>query len=131
MPATRPLITTEASIARSITRRDDLPGPAGARVFTGTEHGGVPISLFLIDDEPGGGPALHRHPYPELFVVHAGRAEFELDGERVLATGGDVLVAHAGVAHRFTNVGTGRLQLTAIHAAARMQTEWLEPTERR
>ena len=131
MPTARPQTTTEASIARFITHGDDLAGPAGARVFTGAEHGDVPISLFLIDGEPGGGPALHRHPYAELFVIHAGRAEFELDGERVLATGGDVLVADAGVAHRFTNVGPEQLQLTAIHAAARMQTEWLEPIEGR
>jgi quercetin dioxygenase-like cupin family protein len=81
----------------------------------------------MIDGAPGTGPALHRHPYPELFVVHSGRAAFELDGERVLATAGDVLVAAPGIAHRFTNVGAGRLRLTAVHAAARMETEWLEP----
>ena len=64
---------------------DELGGPGDARVFTGADHGDLPISLFMIDGRPGSGPALHRHPYPELFVVHAGRAEFQVDGERVLS----------------------------------------------
>jgi quercetin dioxygenase-like cupin family protein len=109
---------------------DELGGSRDARVFTGADHGDVPISLFMVDGRPGSGPAPHRHPYPELFVVHAGRAEFQADGERVQAAAGDLLVAPAGSAHRFTNVGTGRLRLTAIHTAARMETEWLAPEQR-
>ena len=105
---------------------DELDGPEGARVFIGADHGNVPISLFLIDRAPGSGPALHRHPYPELFVVHAGRAEFEVDGEHVLAGPGDLALAPTGAAHRSVNVGTEPLRMTAIHNAARMNTEWLD-----
>jgi quercetin dioxygenase-like cupin family protein len=108
---------------------DELGGPDDACVFIGADHGGLPISLFMIDGAPGSGPALHRHPYPELFVVHAGRAEFQVDGERVPAAAGDLLVAPAGSAHRFANTGRGGLRLTAIHTAARMQTEWLAPPQ--
>jgi mannose-6-phosphate isomerase-like protein (cupin superfamily) len=117
--------TTEVPMPQILFGPDELGGPDGARVFTGADHGDVPISLFMIDGRPGSGPTLHRHPYPELFVVHTGRAEFQVDGERVQAAAGDLLVAPAGSAHRFTNVGTGRLRLTAIHTAARMETEWL------
>ena len=51
-----------------LIRPSELPGPPGGRSFVGADHGGVPISLFLVDVRPGSGPGLHRHPYPEIFV---------------------------------------------------------------
>jgi quercetin dioxygenase-like cupin family protein len=124
MPTTA-TTTTEVPMSQIHFGADELAGPGDARVFTGADHGDLPISLFMIDGRPGSGPGLHRHPYPELFVVHAGRAEFQVDGDRLQATAGELVVAPAGSAHRFTNLGSGQLRLTAIHAAARMQTEWL------
>lgn len=109
-----------------LIRQDELPGSPGASRFIGADHGGVPISLFLVDQRPGGGPLLHRHPYPEVFVVHAGGARFEVDGIAIDAGAGDVLIAPAGAAHRFTSTGDGPLRVTAIHAAPAMDTEWLE-----
>jgi len=106
---------------------DDLPGPADAHRFIGTHHGGLPISLFLVDDPPGAGPLLHRHPYAEVFVVHAGEARFEIDESRLTATAGDILIAPAMSAHRFTNTGHAQLRITAIHTAPEMDTEWLQP----
>ncbi|MGZ4320789.1 MAG: cupin domain-containing protein [Solirubrobacteraceae bacterium] len=111
-----------------LIKRGELPGSPAAHQFIGAEHGALPISLFLVDDRPGAGPLLHRHPYPELFIVHAGRAEFEIDGTRLAATAGDILIAPAGTAHRFTNTGEKRLCITAIHTAPTMDTEWLEPS---
>jgi quercetin dioxygenase-like cupin family protein len=70
-------------------------------------------------------------PYPELFIVHGGEAEFEIDGARLRATAGDILIAHAGAAHRFTNTGDTQLRLTAIHTAPTMDTEWLQPSSTR
>ena len=61
----------------------------------GAEHGALPISLFLVEDQPGAGPRLHRHPYPELFIVHAGEARLEIDGTSLTATAGDILIAAA------------------------------------
>ena len=105
--------------------RDDLPGPPGGRQFVGADHGAVPVSLFLVTAPRGSGPELHRHPYPEVFVVEAGEADFSIDGTHVKATAGDILIAPAGSAHRFTSTGTEALRLTAIHTAATMDTEWL------
>jgi quercetin dioxygenase-like cupin family protein len=118
MPNTNPLLLG----------RGDLPGSPEAHQFIGADHGALPISLFLVDGRPGAGPLLHRHPYPEVFIVHAGEAEFEIDGTRLRATAGDILIAPAGSAHRFTNTGTQRLRVTAIHTAPDMDTEWLEPS---
>ncbi len=123
---------TTPPTARSplLIRRSDLPGPADSHRFIGAEHGGLPISLFLVDDRPGAGPLLHRHPYSELFIIQSGRADFEIDDARLVATAGDILIAPAGTAHRFTNTGDEQLRVTAIHTAPSMNTEWLEPAER-
>lgn len=104
----------------------DLAGTPGSLRFIGAEHGDVPVSLFLVSSPPGEGPELHRHAYPEIFVVHGGQAEFQLDDARVAAQAGNILIAPAGVPHRFTSVGGQELRLTAIHTAAQMETEWLE-----
>ncbi len=103
-----------------------VAGTPGSLRFIGAEHGDVPVSLFLVSSPPGEGPELHRHPYPEIFVVHGGQAEFQLDDARVTARAGNILIAPAGVPHRFTSSGSQELRLTAIHTAARMETEWLE-----
>ncbi len=102
-----------------------LPGSDTAEVFHGHEHGDVPISMFLVHNRPGDGPELHRHPYPEIFVVHRGQARFELDGAALTAEPGDVVIAPAGAAHRFTNTGSDELSMTCVHAASEMATDWL------
>jgi mannose-6-phosphate isomerase-like protein (cupin superfamily) len=123
---------TPLAAARSLRiRQRDLPGPREAHQFIGAQHGGLPISLFLVDDGPGQGPRLHRHPYAEVFVVHAGEARFEIDEIRLTATAGDILIAPAMSAHRFTNTGDAQLRVTAIHTAPDMNTEWLQPTTAR
>lgn len=122
-PTTTPREPTSLLLVHS-----DLPGSPEAHRFIGAEHG-VPISLFLVDDRPGAGPRLHRHPYPELFIVHAGQADFEIDDARLIATAGDILIAPAQAPHRFTNTGDEQLRVTAIHTAPTMDTEWLEPAQ--
>jgi quercetin dioxygenase-like cupin family protein len=102
-----------------------LPGPPDGRRFVGDDHGGVPVSMFLVDASPGSGPELHRHPYPEIFVLAAGQAEFEVGDVHLMASSGDILIAPAGVPHRFTSIGDEQLRLTAIHTASAMDTEWL------
>jgi mannose-6-phosphate isomerase-like protein (cupin superfamily) len=95
--------------------------------FEGEPYG-ADISFILTDNEPGQGPALHRHPYPETWIVRDGRAVFYADGDEVEAGPGDVLVVGPGTPHRFRNLGPGRLELVCIHAAARFSTEWLTAT---
>ena len=98
-------------------------GSAGR--FEGAPYGSD-VSFFIVDAAPGDGPALHRHPYSETFVVQAGRARFEVGGRPIEAVAGDVLVVARGTAHAFRALGPERLQMVAIHAASRMQTMWLE-----
>ena len=89
-------------------------------------EGDVPFSVILVHGGPGTGPRVHRHPYPEVFVVEAGEATFRLGDEDVVVGAGHVVVSPSGVPHGFRNTGTGELRLTAIHGAGRFDTEWLE-----
>lgn len=89
------------------------------------EEIGANVSLIVVDLGPGEGPALHRHTYPEVFVVLEGEATFTLGDEERMVCGGEVVVAPAGVAHRFVNSGGGRLRQVDIHESPRFDTEWL------
>jgi quercetin dioxygenase-like cupin family protein len=109
----------------SIIDFDDLEPTPHSHEFVGAEHGDVPFSIILVHSQPGIGPKLHRHPYPEVFVVHAGQATFQLGDETVVVEEGHVVVGPSDVPHGFTNTGSGELRLTAIHGAGRFDTEWL------
>jgi mannose-6-phosphate isomerase-like protein (cupin superfamily) len=104
---------------------DDLEPTEHSHEFVGAEHGDVPFSVILVHSQPGVGPKLHRHPYPEVFIVEAGRATFRLGDETVLVEAGHVVVGPSDMPHGFTNAGPGELRLVAIHGAPRFDTEWL------
>ncbi len=105
--------------------RNDLPGTEEAHQFVGARHGGIPASFFLVHSPPGAGVEPHIHPYPEVFILEAGRATFEVDEIEITALSGDIVIAPAGAPHRFANTGREELRLTAIHPASEMRTEWL------
>jgi mannose-6-phosphate isomerase-like protein (cupin superfamily) len=87
----------------------------------------LPASLIRMStDRIGAGPALHRHPYPETFIVHRGEALFVVGDETFVARGGQVYVAPALTPHRFEKIGEGRLEMTNVHANDVFVTEWLD-----
>src|SRR5262249_36832544 len=93
--------------------------------FVGADHGGVPLCIILDRSEPGQGPALHRHPYDEVWVLEEGTAVF-VAGERWRrAVRAPIAAAPAGTPHRFTNTGATPLRMTCIHPRGRFETEWL------
>ena len=57
----------------------DLATETPTQTFNGHEHG-VGASFMLVHMEPGRGPSLHRHAYPEVFIVADGEATFTVDG---------------------------------------------------
>lgn len=94
-------------------------------VFVGADRGGAEVSFILDRSGPGRGPALHRHPYDEVWILDEGEATFTA-GDRTLPAGpGSVVVVPAGTPHCFTNTGTTPLRMVCIHPRARMETEWL------
>jgi mannose-6-phosphate isomerase-like protein (cupin superfamily) len=94
--------------------------------FEGHHYGDTSVSFILVDAPPGSGPKLHRHPYEEVYVVQEGSVTFTAGDDVIEASGGQVVVVPAGVAHKFVNSGTGRFRQVDIHASERFITEWLE-----
>ena len=89
---------------------------------------GAGVSLILVSaDEVGAGPALHRHPYPETFVIHSGQAIFTVGEETLVGRGGQIIVVPAFMPHKFAKIGPKRFSSTDIHASDAIITEWLEP----
>lgn len=119
---------SERTHEQGATRVINLADPARGEdtgEFQG-HHYEAGISFIVVAAPPGGGPKLHRHPYEEVFVVQEGHATFTAGEETIEAGGGQVVVVHAGVPHKFVNSGTGRLRQLDIHASDRFVTEWLE-----
>lgn len=104
---------------------DALSHTEHADEFVGAEHGEVPFSIILVHCAPGIGPPLHRHPYPEVFVVESGQGTFQLGDDKIVAVGGEIVIGPANVPHGFTNTGSDELRLTAIHGASEFTTDWL------
>ena len=96
-----------------------------SREFTGDVLD-ADVCVIIVDAAPGEGPRLHRHPYPEIFVVHEGEATFYVGDEERVVRAGEVAVAPAGQPHRFVNSGSGPLRQVDIHTSRRFVTEWLE-----
>jgi len=101
------------------------PDGAWRGEFEGESHGGGVCVIFSNLDAPGGGPALHRHPYSETFIIRRGNVVFEVAGKELRAEPGQIVVVPAGVSHRFTNAGPGPMEMIDIHANGAFITEWL------
>ena len=101
------------------------PSRTGTITFEGEPYGSG-VSFFLVNNEPGGGPDLHKHPYSETWIVRSGRALFTADGEELEAGPGDMLVVGPETPHKFKNLGPERLDIICIHASPKMIQESLE-----
>jgi mannose-6-phosphate isomerase-like protein (cupin superfamily) len=113
-----------------LLNRSALPNSRTAACFEGHHFGDVAVSFFLSDSPPGHGPALHRHPYAEVFIVEEGELTFTVGTDEVVATAGQIVVVPPDTPHKFVNAGDRPARHIDIHAGARMETEWLEDDER-
>jgi mannose-6-phosphate isomerase-like protein (cupin superfamily) len=108
-----------------IRREEQQRSPRGTVTFEGEPYGSD-VSMFLVNNEPGEGPDLHRHPYSETWIVRSGKARMTADGQDIDAGPGDIVVVGPQTPHKFKNVGTERLDIICIHASPRMIQESLE-----
>ena len=107
-----------------LTQSELTPGDF-SRELVGDDFGGVPACVIFVDAEPGKGPALHEHPYAELFFVLEGEATFT-DGTNERRVGaGAVVVVPPDHSHGFVNSGAGRLRQIDVHLSPRFETRWL------
>jgi mannose-6-phosphate isomerase-like protein (cupin superfamily) len=108
-----------------VFNRDELPFEDDIWTFVGRANGGD-VSILIVDAPPGSGPRLHSHPYQEIFVVQEGSATFVVGEAAMELRGGQIAVVPAGVPHKFTNTGSGRLRQIDIHVSPDISTTWLE-----
>jgi quercetin dioxygenase-like cupin family protein len=101
--------------------KEELPYGTIAHKFEGYRYGNVNVSFFLVDSPPGGGPVLHTHPYEEIFVTLEGEATVTVGDATIEVSAGQVVVAPAGVPHKFVNSGSGPLRQVDIHPSGRIR----------
>lgn len=87
---------------------------------------GTATTLILTDMKTGRGPRLHKHPYPEIWVIAAGRALFTAGTQTFEAGPGDIVHVDADMPHKFVVTSEGPARMVCIHEAARFTTTWLE-----
>lgn len=107
----------------------DFATETSSQQFLGGQYG-VDASFFLVHMEPGRGPSLHRHAYPEVFILRDGEATLTVDGAEYVARGGQIVIVPAGAAHAFKNTGSVTLEAMTIHPVPEMETEWIEEAAR-
>jgi mannose-6-phosphate isomerase-like protein (cupin superfamily) len=91
---------------------EELRRSAMAALFQGGHE--APLSIFVTEFPRGRGPDLHLHPYPEVFLVETGTAEFTVGEERFTVTGEHVVVVPAETPHRFTGAGDDIVRVVSM-----------------
>jgi mannose-6-phosphate isomerase-like protein (cupin superfamily) len=104
-----------------IIRRDQLPDHS----LVGADHGGAGVCVIFVDNQPGDGPSLHKHPYEEVFITLEGEATFVVDGREIVADPEVVVIVPPDTPHGFTNSGEGTLRQINIHVSPAFKTDWL------
>jgi mannose-6-phosphate isomerase-like protein (cupin superfamily) len=108
----------------TVIRVEDLPFSAIAHELVGADHG-VGITFLMVDAPPGCGPALHKHPYEEIFIVQEGQGTFVVGDEELVVRAGEIAIVPPGTPHKFVNSGDGPLRQVDIHVSPSFSTEWL------
>ncbi len=106
-----------------VMAKEELPFGGIAHRFEGYRYGDVGVSFFLVESPPGGGAVLHTHPYEEIFLTLEGEATFTVGDATIEVRAGQIVVAPAGVPHKFVNSGTGPLRQVDIHPSDRIRQE--------
>jgi mannose-6-phosphate isomerase-like protein (cupin superfamily) len=78
--------------------------------------------IRYVTDVVGEGPALHVHPYDEIFTITEGRARFTVGDRTIDAEAGDIVYGPANIPHGYQNLGPGRLDSLDIH----LSPEWIQ-----
>lgn len=88
----------------------------------------VPFELLFVSSLQEKDFVSHLHEQTELQYVLSGRVDMELNGERVWALPGDLLVVNAGVAHREFSDGTPTEKLVLTLEAEPLYRAFSETT---
>jgi quercetin dioxygenase-like cupin family protein len=101
---------------------EDLRHSPTAALFEG--RGDAPLSIFVTEYDRGHGPPLHLHPYPEVFVVQTGTAEFTVGEDNLRVSGGHIVVVPGQTPHGFKGAGDDKLRVVSVHPSGEvLQTD--------
>jgi len=103
----------------SVVAIEDLRLSPTAALFEGGDA--IPTSIFVTEYARGQGPALHVHPYPEVFVVQAGTATFTVGDDELTVAGGHVVVVPARTPHGFKGAGEDTLRIVSVHPSPNVE----------
>ena len=92
---------------------EDLRRSPTAALFEGGDE--VAASIFVTEYARGQGPALHLHPYAEVFVVLTGTATFTAGDEQLTVEAGHIVVVPAQTPHGFRGAGDDTLRVVSVH----------------
>jgi mannose-6-phosphate isomerase-like protein (cupin superfamily) len=92
---------------------EELRRSATASLFEGRDQ--VPVSIFVTRYERGQGPALHLHPYPEVFVVETGTATFTVGEDELTVSAGNIVIVPERTPHGFEGAGDDTLRVVSVH----------------
>lgn len=98
---------------------EELKFSPTATLFEGGDELGV--SIFVTNYERGHGPQLHKHPYPEIFVVHAGTAKFTVGDDEFIVEAGNIVIGPAETPHAFECTGDDTLRVVSVHPSGAVQ----------
>jgi quercetin dioxygenase-like cupin family protein len=93
--------------------------------FEGADE--IPLSVFVTEFPRGGGPPLHIHPYPELFLIESGSVAFTVEDEATtVVEAGNFVIVPPETRHKFEGVSDETNRVVSIHPSARVEQENLE-----
>ncbi len=109
-----------------VLSRDELPRDRNTYEFEGVRHQNTEVSFIWVDMPPGGGVRLHKHPYPEIFIVQEGVARFTVGKDSLEARAGQIVIVPHDTPHKFINASDKPLKQIDIHVNKQFITYWLE-----
>jgi mannose-6-phosphate isomerase-like protein (cupin superfamily) len=109
-----------------VLSRDELPRDRNTYEFEGLRHQNTEVSFIWVDMPPGGGVRLHKHPYPEIFIVQEGVAMFTVGKDSLEARAGQIVIVPHDTPHKFINASDKPLKQIDIHVNKQFITYWLE-----
>ncbi len=98
---------------------EELRRSATAALFEGRDD--AAISIFVTEYERGQGPALHLHPYPEVFVVQTGTAAFTVGDDELIVAHGHIVVVPARTPHGFRCAADDKLRVVSVHPSGTVE----------
>ncbi len=109
-----------------VLHRDELPHDANTYEFQGIHYPDTEVSFIWVDMPPGSMVRLHKHPYPEIFIIQQGVSVFTISSTTLEAHTGQIILVPANTPHKFMNASHSRLRQIDIHVSKQFITHWLE-----